>query len=72
MSDQVNKSLLKDNFYQAVNGEWLKHAKIPADHSTTGGFRDLVDQIDKTLMKDSDKLLSGKMQPKTKPMAEYK
>ncbi|XIF19518.1 MAG: M13 family peptidase [Acetilactobacillus jinshanensis] len=72
MSDQINQSLLKDNFYQAVNGNWLKHAKIPADHSATGGFNDLVDQIDKTLIHDSDKLLSGKMKPKTPEMKEYK
>lgn len=30
---QVDKSLLKDDLYQAVNGAWLKTAVIPADKS---------------------------------------
>ena len=30
-----------DNFFQFVNGNWLKTAKIPADRSSTGSFQDL-------------------------------
>ena len=30
-----------DNFFQFVNGTWLKTAKIPADRSSTGSFQDL-------------------------------
>ena len=30
-----------DNFFDYVNGEWLKTAKIPADRSSTGAFPDL-------------------------------
>ncbi|KRL01662.1 oligoendopeptidase O [Liquorilactobacillus capillatus DSM 19910] len=36
----------------AVNGEWLKTAKIPADKPLTGGFADLADNIEKLLMHD--------------------
>ena len=68
---EINKNLIKDDFYQAVNGNWLKTAKIPADHSATGGFSDLIDQIDKTLIHDSNQLASGKIQPQTPEMNEY-
>ena len=46
----VNNELIKDDLYEAVNGEWLKTAKIPDDKPATGGFNDLVDEIDKQLM----------------------
>lgn len=59
MSDTINTALLKDDLYQAVNGNWLKTAKIPADKPTTGGFADLADNIEKTLMHDFDALLAG-------------
>ena len=52
----VNEALLKDDLYQAVNGEWLKTAIIPADKATTGGFADLADNIEETLMADFSKV----------------
>lgn len=48
----VNQDLIKDDLYCAVNEAWLKEAKIPADKSTTGGFADLAENIEKTLMAD--------------------
>lgn len=57
--DTINTALLKDDLYQAVNGEWLKTAQIPADKATTGGFADLADQIEETLMRDFGELLDG-------------
>lgn len=51
----INISLIKDDLYQAVNGAWLKTAKIPADKPVTGGFADLADTIEKTLMADFKK-----------------
>ncbi|GAO99407.1 M13-type metalloendopeptidase [Fructobacillus ficulneus] len=36
----------RDDFYQAVNGDWISQAKIPADKPVTGGFYDLADQIE--------------------------
>lgn len=46
--------LLKQDFYDYVNGDWLKMAEIPADKPATGGFQDLVDDIDKLLMAEFD------------------
>lgn len=56
----VNNELIKDDLYEAVNGEWLKTAKIPDDKPATGGFNDLVDEIDKQLMNDFDAYAAGK------------
>lgn len=42
----------KDNLYLAVNGEWLKTAKIPDDKPRTGGFSDLDLEVEKQLMQD--------------------
>lgn len=42
----------QDNLYLAVNGEWLKTAKIPADKSRVGGFSDLDLGIEQQLMQD--------------------
>ncbi len=56
----VNNELIKDDLYEAVNGDWIKTAKIPDDKPATGGFNDLVDQIDKQLMDDLDKFADGK------------
>lgn len=56
----VNNELIKDDLYEAVNGDWIKTANIPDDKPATGGFNDLVDQIDKQLMDDLDKFADGK------------
>ena len=56
----VNNELIKDDLYEAVNGEWLKTAKSPDDKPATGGFNDLVNEIDKQLMDDFDAYATGK------------
>ncbi|ERL64652.1 PepO [Schleiferilactobacillus shenzhenensis LY-73] len=42
----------KDNLYEAVNGEWEKTAKIPADRAGVGGFNDLSIAVEKQLIAD--------------------
>lgn len=56
----VDTNKIKDDLYLAVNGAWLKEAKIPADKPATGGFFDLADNIEKTLMSDFEEFLNGK------------
>lgn len=53
-------NLLKNDFYEYVNGEWMKTAVIPADKPATGGFQDLVDGIDKLLMTEFNTMLATK------------
>lgn len=55
----VDKAQIKDDLYEAVNGDWIKTAKIPADKPATGGFNDLVDEIDKQMMDDFDAFATG-------------
>ena len=43
-----------------MEGGWPKTAKIPDDKPATGGFNDLVNEIDKQLMDDFDAYATGK------------
>ncbi len=62
---------VKDDLYLGVNGDWLKTAKIPADKPTTGGFADLVENIEKTLMSDFGDMLDGKVEPNNVLLANF-
>lgn len=52
----INEQEIRNDLYEAVNGEWTKTAQIPADKPTTGGFSDLDEGIEKLLMNDLDRL----------------
>lgn len=51
---------IQDDLFQAVNGEWIKKAKIPSDLPSTGGFTSLHLDVEKTLMQDFDDFSKGK------------
>jgi putative endopeptidase len=51
----VNKELIKSNFYEAVNSEWLEKAVIPDDQPSVSTFLELNLGIEKTLMKLTSK-----------------
>lgn len=53
---------IQDDLYQAVNGEWLASAVIPSDRPVTGGFSDLDQEVEKTLMADFAKMAQGKQE----------
>lgn len=57
MAETIDKQLLKNDLYHAVNADWIKDAKIPNDHASTGSFMDLNDNIDKQLMHDFDDMM---------------
>lgn len=46
----MNKEKIKENFYEAVNGEWLEKAVIPSDQPAVSAFLELHLDIEKTLM----------------------
>ena len=54
----IDVAAVRQDLYQAVNGDWVKQAQIPADKPATGGFNDLVDGIEKQLMADLDAMLT--------------
>ncbi len=53
----------QDNFYDFVNGSWMKTAKIPADKSTWGSFNKLAEDTDNNSMTILNSLLSDKFAP---------
>ncbi|MDY0318160.1 MAG: M13-type metalloendopeptidase, partial [Candidatus Izemoplasmatales bacterium] len=48
--DKMNKELIKSNFYDAVNREWIDKAKIPGDQPSISAFVELHLGIEKTLL----------------------
>ena len=50
---------LKDDFYEAINAEWLAEAEIHSDASTVNAFSQLADDVQETLMADFQAMLSG-------------
>ncbi|ETY72907.1 M13 family metallopeptidase [Lactiplantibacillus fabifermentans] len=67
----ISQAAVKQDLYDAVNGDWQATAEIPADHASTGGFMDLVDGIEKTLMHDFDAMVAGKTTPNDPQLAEF-
>lgn len=61
----------KENFYEAVNGEWAKTAVIPDDKPRTGGFSDLADEIEKLMLETTDQWLEGKNLPEGPILANF-
>ncbi len=56
----AEKVRYQDDLYQAVNGEWLEKAVIPADRPTAGGFSELDQGVEKKMMSDFRDLMNGK------------
>lgn len=50
---------IQDDLYEYVNGEWIKNAIIPDDRPMAGGFAELMDGVEKTMMQDFKELSTG-------------
>jgi len=59
---------IQDDLYEAINGEWIKNATIPADRPTAGGFSDLDQGVEKLLMSDFKDFADGKKSTDIKEM----
>ena len=56
--DLMDKSVRpQDDFYNYVNGTWMKTAQIPADKATWGSFHELREKTDLNSLKILDNLL---------------
>lgn len=62
---------LKDDFYEAINADWLKTAQIPDDKPATGGFQDLVEAIEKNLMADFAAMQNGTKATENKAQQQF-
>lgn len=67
----MDKRLIKTDLYEAVNGKWLKTAEIPADKPATGGFQDLVDEIDDLLIADTKEMAANPQEITDQLLQEY-
>ncbi|TPR53852.1 M13 family metallopeptidase [Metamycoplasma neophronis] len=47
----MNKQLIKTDFFEAVNGEWIKKHEIPAHKSGIGSFEDIDSKLTKLKVK---------------------
>ncbi|MBQ2119194.1 MAG: M13 family peptidase [Clostridia bacterium] len=63
------KIRIQDDLYEAVNGAWLETAVIPDDRPTAGGFSDLDQAVEKTMMADFRAFANGE---KTSDVPEMK
>ena len=50
---------LKDDFYEAVNAEWLAQAEIPSDAAEVSVFSEMGDQVQDVLKADFAAMLNG-------------
>ena len=62
---------LKDDFYAAVNAEWLAGAQIPPDRMNVGAFDDLEYEIMDLLIADSNKMLTGEIETDNEMLRQY-
>ncbi len=62
---------VKDDFYEAVNGEWIASAVIPADRPVVGGFMDLADDVQEILMKVFVAMLGRAYDTDNQPLASF-
>lgn len=67
----VNYNLIKDDLYQAVNGDWLEKAEIPDDKVSTGGFISVRDQIEELMMEEVEKMADGEIRLDQPEMQEF-
>ncbi|MGL6199038.1 MAG: M13-type metalloendopeptidase [Lachnospiraceae bacterium] len=62
---------LKDDYYEAVNAEWLNANELSADEVMIGGANDLADEVDELLMSDFQKMIDGEVQAPSAEIEEF-
>ena len=66
----MEKVRIQDDLYLAVNQEKLDQLEIPADLPMAGGFAELEQDVEKTLINDFQELAEGKITTEIKEMNE--
>lgn len=67
---EINHEAIREDLYQAVNGEWIEQAVIPDDKPAAGGFHELRDNIEELLMADLEKFAKGDIAPENDDQRE--
>lgn len=63
--------LLKKDFYEFVNHDWLEKTKIPSDKPAINSFAQLSDEIEKLLISDVKKMADGEIVATTKELKSF-
>ncbi|MDR3050638.1 MAG: M13 family metallopeptidase [Oscillospiraceae bacterium] len=61
----------KEDFYEAINADWLATTELPPDQFSVGGFGTLENQVPETLMADFDRMLRDGVQPEDPRLAQF-
>ena len=59
----MEKVRIQDDLYMFVNGETLENLVIPDDKPTAGGFAELSDGVEKTMMGEFETMAQSKDYP---------
>jgi putative endopeptidase len=62
---------LQDDFYEAVNADWLADTVLPASMPMVGTFGDLSDQVEKQLMDDFAIMQKGELKADSSELSEF-
>ncbi|WP_369085801.1 M13 family metallopeptidase [Metamycoplasma spumans] len=63
----MNKKLIKDDFFEAINAEWAKKHEIPAHKTAIGSFSSIDDQLVKLKISLFDKWVKDDSELKNNP-----
>lgn len=61
MKKNTNKPQVQEDFYEAINFEWLKEIEIPNDKPVTGSFHDLITETNNQLIFDFEKMKKNEL-----------
>ena len=70
-AEAASEISLKDDFYAAVNAEWMEIAEIPSDMPYVGGFTDLADDVEEILMVDFGKMLADEKEADNAALSNF-
>lgn len=60
----------QDDFYTAVNYDWLKKTKIPKNQPSVGGFEDIMNKNSEVLQNDFDNMLKKGKDKENSPLGQ--
>ncbi len=67
----IQKDLIKDNLYLAVNQDWLEEAEIADDKVATGGFLTVRDDIEELMMEEVNRMDQGQVKLEDDSLEEF-
>jgi len=66
-----SKARLEDDFYEAVNAQWLAETELPATDMMVGTFTQITDTIEELLMSDFENMQKGETAAPNAQLEEF-